>query len=192
MNNLNNANLPAKPFPSPREAEVVAHALDRCVREVPVADFLRSGRATIRVVNRRALLAGMLEVVDAFLVHRQQALEAAVAEKVESRERSAREEGQFRVLSSLADLCDTVDAVVGCIPDPAAGRALTRRLERLFGTYGFERIQTAGVEFDPRLHEAVESEGAAGFSRGQITREVSAGFRRGDFVLRPARVIVAE
>jgi len=189
---MNNPLLPAKVFPSPRETEALAHAVDRCVREVPVASLVNSGRAMVKVVNRRALLAGMLEVVDAFLAHRGRVIEHELAEKVVSREHAAREDGQLRVLASLADLCDTVEAVITDLPDPAAGRAVTRRMERLFGTYGFERIKTVGSEFDPRYHEAVESEPVTGRGRGEITREVSAGFRRGDFVLRLARVIVAE
>lgn len=189
---MKDPHLPARTFPSPQEAEALAHAVDQCAREVPIAALASSGRTTIRVVNRRALLASMLEVVDAFLTHRGRVLEHELAKKVESREHGAREDGQLRVLSSLADLCDTVEAVVTGLPDPVAGRALTRRMDRLFGTYGFERIKTMGTEFDPRFHEAVESEPAVGLRRGEITREVSAGFRRGDFVLRTARVIVAE
>jgi molecular chaperone GrpE len=189
---MDGSSLPSAPFPSPREAEAIVHAVDRCVREVPVSALRTSRRGTVRVVNRRALLAGVLEVLDAFLAHRVQGVERELAGKVLAREEQAREEGQMRVLASLADLCDTIEAVAAGLPDPRAGRALAKRLERLFGTYGFERIAAVGTAFDPRLHEAVDSEPAAGHRRGEITREVSAGFRRGDFVLRVARVIVAE
>ena len=39
---------------------------------------------------------------------------------------------------------------------------------------------------------AIDSEASSDHAKGQIAREVTAGFRRGDYVLRVARVVVAE
>ncbi len=190
MNNRYSPGMPA--FPSPQEAAAIVHAIDRCAREVPAAALKVSRRGTVRVVNRRVLLAEVLEVVEAFLQHRVRAYEQQLADSIQRKEADAREEGQMRVLTSLADLLDMVEALCAGLADPLAGKALTKRIERLFGTFGFERITTVGAPFDPHLHEAVDSEVAPGRSRGEITREVTAGFRRGDFVLREARVVVAE
>ncbi len=61
---------------------------------------------------------------------------------------------------------------------------------------GVKKIETAGAEFDPQLHEAIaqvaEAE-AEGIAPGQIFDEVQAGYLIGEKVLRPAKVrIVAK
>jgi molecular chaperone GrpE len=66
-----------------------------------------------------------------------------------------------------------------------------QRFRDILMSQGLERIEAAGTEFDPALHEAilqVEHEGAV---PGQIVEVVQPGYRLKDLVIRPCRVIVA-
>ena len=56
---------------------------------------------------------------------------------------------------------------------------------------GVEEIVAEGV-FDPHVHEALLAQPAEGVEPGSIIQVVQRGYRLGDAVLRPARVIVAE
>ena len=55
---------------------------------------------------------------------------------------------------------------------------------------GVEPIQSVGEDFDPELHEAVDTEETDGEMDGKVIEEYSRGFRMGERLLRPARVKV--
>lgn len=56
---------------------------------------------------------------------------------------------------------------------------------------GIEEIEADGA-FDPHVHEALLVQPAEGAEPGTILQVVQRGYRRGNAVLRPSRVIVAE
>jgi molecular chaperone GrpE len=56
---------------------------------------------------------------------------------------------------------------------------------------GLEEILAEGV-FDPHVHEALLTQPVEGVDSGVVVQVVQRGYRLGDVVLRPARVIVAE
>ena len=56
---------------------------------------------------------------------------------------------------------------------------------------GLEEIDADGA-FDPHVHEALLAQPVEGAEPGSIVQVVQRGYRLGDAVLRPARVIVAE
>ncbi len=55
---------------------------------------------------------------------------------------------------------------------------------------GLEEIPAEGA-FDPHVHEALLSQPGDGVEQGSILQVVQRGYRLGDTVVRPARVIVA-
>ena len=55
---------------------------------------------------------------------------------------------------------------------------------------GLEEIPAEGT-FDPHVHEALLSQPAEGAEPGSIVQVVQRGYKLGDTVIRPARVIVA-
>ncbi len=55
---------------------------------------------------------------------------------------------------------------------------------------GLEEIDTSGA-FDPHVHEALLTQPATGVEPGSIVQVAQRGYRIGDVVLRPARVVVA-
>ena len=56
---------------------------------------------------------------------------------------------------------------------------------------GVEPFSPAGEPFDPQFHEAVVHQPVEGVESGMVAEVFQQGFRLGDSVLRPARVLVA-
>jgi molecular chaperone GrpE len=65
-----------------------------------------------------------------------------------------------------------------------------RSLSALLGRHGLSEIETDGA-FDPHVHEAMLTQPADGTEDGSVLQVLQKGYRLGDRVLRPARVIVA-
>jgi molecular chaperone GrpE len=59
------------------------------------------------------------------------------------------------------------------------------------GHVGIESYWPEGQPFDPQFHEAVAQQAVAGVKSGTVVEVYQRGYRLGDHVLRPARVVVA-
>ena len=110
-------------------------------------------------------------------------------------ERAAGEKAKFiaALLPALDDLERAIDAVSGDAPRDAMLEGI-RRIANSFQTAlsnaGLEPIVAVGEEFNPELHEAVDTEETDHEMDGKVIEEYSRGFRIGDRLLRPARVKV--
>jgi molecular chaperone GrpE len=56
---------------------------------------------------------------------------------------------------------------------------------------GIEPVPTVGHPFDPSMHDALQQLDSPDYPPGVVIREFERGYRRGNRLLRPARVIVA-
>ena len=63
---------------------------------------------------------------------------------------------------------------------------------KAFDSLGVKPIDTVGKPFDPALHEAVAHEASESVPEGTVIRQWSNGFKMGDRLLRPARVVVSD
>jgi len=71
--------------------------------------------------------------------------------------------------------------------------AIDRKLRQLLESEGVKTIDaSAGVQFDPREHEAVVNVPNTGRPGGEIVEELRRGYRLRDRVIRPALVAVAD
>jgi molecular chaperone GrpE len=70
-------------------------------------------------------------------------------------------------------------------------RLVERALRTALEKEGLREIETDGP-FDPHVHEALLSQAREGAEPGSVVEVVQRGYRLGDKVVRPARVIVAE
>jgi molecular chaperone GrpE len=70
-------------------------------------------------------------------------------------------------------------------------RLVHRSLLGLVERHGLSEIETEGA-FDPHVHEALLSQPGEGAEEGSVLQVLQKGYKLGDKVLRPARVIVAE
>jgi len=119
-----------------------------------------------------------------------------------------REHGRSDVVSALLDVLDDLDRVVaaaGALSDelPAdvtavtAGiRVVAEKAQRALEGLGVERVDAAGVPFDPNVHDAVQQVDGEPTQGDAIAPTVHAvlrpGYRMTDRVLRPAMVVVAQ
>ncbi|MGZ6375446.1 MAG: nucleotide exchange factor GrpE, partial [Ktedonobacterales bacterium] len=65
------------------------------------------------------------------------------------------------------------------------------QLNELIKTEGLTPVASVGQEFDPRVHEAIESVASSEHPEGQVVEEVRKGYMIGNEMLRPARVKVS-
>lgn len=73
-----------------------------------------------------------------------------------------------------------------------AGKAATLRLLlAAFDKFGIELVDPVGHPFDPQLHEAMSMQPSTTAVPGSVLAVLQKGYRLGDRLLRPARVIVA-
>jgi molecular chaperone GrpE len=108
-------------------------------------------------------------------------------------ERAAGEKAKF--IASLLPALDNLNraAAAGDAPREAileGIRSIATSFEAALASAGVEPIQSVGEEFNPELHEAVDTEETDGEMDGKVLEEYSRGFRMGDRLLRPARVKV--
>jgi molecular chaperone GrpE len=109
-------------------------------------------------------------------------------------ERARREKAEF--VSALLPVIDNLYRAIESA-DSAAFEAL---LEGVRGTAngfenalmaaGVEPVESVGAQFDPELHEAVDTVEVEPERDGTVTAEYSRGYRMGERLLRPARVQV--
>lgn len=57
--------------------------------------------------------------------------------------------------------------------------------------FGIEAVPGVGHPFDPAIHEALQQVDSPDHAPGVVIREFEKGYRQGDRLLRPARVIIA-
>jgi molecular chaperone GrpE len=67
-----------------------------------------------------------------------------------------------------------------------------RGLRETLVSNGIEPLDPAGEKFDPQLHEALSALPAEGVESGTVIEVMQKGYRLGDQLVRPARVVVAE
>lgn len=67
-----------------------------------------------------------------------------------------------------------------------------RSLRDSLNKHGIEAVDPTGERFDPQLHEALSMQAADGVEAGTVVETMQKGYRLGEQLLRPARVVVAE
>ena len=98
----------------------------------------------------------------------------------------------FSVLSALLPVLDDLDRARDHGELEGGLKAIADSLERIVAGHGLVKYGAPGDEFDPRLHEALMHSHSADVTTTTCQTIVSAGYRIGDRVVRPARVAVAE
>lgn len=110
-------------------------------------------------------------------------------------ERAAGEKARF--IAALLPAMDDLNRAIDAVSEDAPREAIQEGIRRIASSFqsaltnaGVEPIVSVGEQFNPELHEAVDTEEAAGDMDGRVIEEYSRGFRLGDRLLRPARVKV--
>jgi molecular chaperone GrpE len=110
-------------------------------------------------------------------------------------ERARREKAEFisALLPVLDNLQRAIDAAesndsLDALLDGVRGTA--SNFESALAAAGVEIVRAVGANFDPELHEAVDTIEVEPERDGLVTAEYSRGYKMGDRLLRPARVQV--
>ena len=108
-------------------------------------------------------------------------------------ERAHNEKAKF--IASLLPALDNLNRAAASADAPRETilegiRSIATTFEAALTNAGVEPIQSVGEEFNPELHEAVDTEETDREMDGKVIEEYSRGFRMGDRLLRPARVKV--
>jgi molecular chaperone GrpE len=130
-------------------------------------------------------------------------LQRLAAEFDNYRKRVAREHEQIaaraheRLVKELLPVLDDLERALDAaeVHDEATVvegvRLVQRALVDALSREGLEEIAADGA-FDPHVHEALLAQPAEDAESGDVLQVVQKGYRLGDRVLRPARVVVAE
>ncbi len=122
------------------------------------------------------------------------------------RKRAAREQagaesrGVARVIRELLPALDNLERALAAAegqPDGAEHhlaegiRLVQAELVAAMGRVGVEGYWPKGERFDPNVHEAMAQQPVDGTESGTIVEVFQSGYRLGESVIRPARVVVA-
>jgi molecular chaperone GrpE len=67
-----------------------------------------------------------------------------------------------------------------------------RGLQETLARMGIEAVDPLGEKFDPNMHEALSTQPADGAESGTVVEVMQKGYRIGEQLIRPARVVVAQ
>jgi molecular chaperone GrpE len=110
--------------------------------------------------------------------------------------------GRAAVISAVVPVLDDLERALqaegldpeGDSPDGLAHGVLLvfRSLRDALARNGVEAVDPTGEAFDPQVHEAISTLPGSGAAPGTIVEVVQKGYRLGEHLVRPARVVVAE
>ena len=119
------------------------------------------------------------------------------------RKRVAREQAQVyarageRIVAKLLPVLDDLERALEAAEHHEEARVLEgvrMTKDALAGVLASEGVEVIDADgpFDPHVHEALLAQPAEGVEAGHVLQVVQRGYRMGDVVLRPARVVVSE
>jgi molecular chaperone GrpE len=110
-------------------------------------------------------------------------------------ERAQRDKADF--IAALLPVLDNLERAEEAAASGASAADIAEGVRRTAASFqnalivaGVEPIAAVGQDFDPRLHEAVETAEVDREDAGKVLSEYAKGYRMGDRLLRPARVKV--
>jgi molecular chaperone GrpE len=171
-------------------------------RNNPVSDTSAAPEGEAQPVSDTAALAALAAVEkerDDYL----EALQRLKAEFDNFRKRTAREHEAMSaraneaLLKELLPVLDDLERALEAAEQHEEAkledgvRLVHRALAETVRRNGLEEIETNGA-FDPHVHEALLAQPGEEAEPGTVLQVLQKGYRLGDRVLRPARVVVAE
>jgi molecular chaperone GrpE len=176
------AEAAAKPAKSPREAELEA---------LLQAEISRREVAEAKLVGVQA----KFEEAKAALERETAELRARLTKSLEEKARQS----QIEFLSALLPVLDNLSrAIAASESDPSLEHlregviGTARSFEQALLQVGVEPVPGIGADFDPQLHEAIDTVEVEPENEGKITAEHQRGYRLGGRLIRPAKVQVGK
>jgi molecular chaperone GrpE len=120
---------------------------------------------------------------------------------------AASSRGKAELARELIELVDNLEralAAAGVDPESDGGEGVQdpeglahgvllvlRGLQETLRRHEIEAVDPAGEKFDPNVHEALSTQPVEGTESGTVVEVVQKGYRMGDQLIRPARVVVS-
>ncbi|WP_159945536.1 MULTISPECIES: nucleotide exchange factor GrpE [unclassified Nocardiopsis] len=170
-------------IPEVAEEDVVETDLEDEVPEVPdtpesvVTEAINADERVVELTND---------------IKRVQAEYANYRKRVDRDRVAVREMATAQVVSELLPILDDVGRAREHDELTGGFKAVGEALEALVAKLGLERYAEKGEEFDPTLHEALTLVPVPGISAQTVIEVFQPGYRMGERILRPARVVVGE
>lgn len=113
---------------------------------------------------------------------------------------AARQQSLEKLAGELLSVKDSLEMGVSAAQEEnadvarlAEGSALTLRMfDQALAKFSIEVIEPQGERFDPERHEAMTAQETDEYAPNTVVSVIQKGYRLGDRLLRPARVIVAK
>lgn len=118
--------------------------------------------------------------------------------RLEEQFKSDKERIVDRVVGEFLPLIDSFENALSHAKDAGAHleqgiQAMHAQFLGVLKSYGITEIETKGMTFNPHEHEAVSSrKGEGGEDSDTVLQVLQKGYKRGDTIIRPARVVIAE
>lgn len=101
--------------------------------------------------------------------------------------------GPFMTVFDFLAMADTAAVKSDNVESIRQGlKMIIAEFNKAFDSLGVKPLEAVGQQFDPALHEAVAHEASDTVPEGVVIKQWSNGFKMGDKLLRPARVVVSD
>ncbi len=107
-------------------------------------------------------------------------------------------QGKDAVLDDIFPIVDHLQLAIRAAEDAEEDTGIVQGIEMVYNEFlsvlekhGVKKIEARGEPFDPRVHDAVAVQEHPDVEKDTVVEEVRNGFMRGESLLRPAHVIVA-
>ena len=118
--------------------------------------------------------------------------------RAEEERLAAERRAQGESLRDWLEVVDSIERALKSVPEGAQGplidglAAIQRQVDQTLARRGVERLETDGVVFDPRRHEAIAVLPSPWRASGEVMHTERSGYVSADGeVIRPASVVVA-
>jgi len=115
--------------------------------------------------------------------------------RIEREAETSRLQIKKEILTDLLTFLDYFDQARRQLQDPAATQGLeimARQFNELLQKHGVKPVECIGLPFDPEAQEGIGYVETEECPEGCVAEEICTGYRLGDVLLKPARVMVAK
>lgn len=151
--------------------------------------------------RREAAEAKLLSVQAKFeeLIAKMEKETAEMRERIRKNLEERAQQSQFQLLKTLLPILDNLKLAIEHAEKESSLEKLiegvkgtARSFEQTLANLGVEPIPSVGSEFNPEIHEAIDTVEVEPEHEGKVTLEYQRGYKIGEKLLRPAKVQVGK